>query len=87
MLKSISMIQIMKSKAQVIFDIGSEKFKYLEREEKEIKRVDMRDLNARLNEKKKANLYNNSKIIVFFEILHLMYKCRQSKHSNYFLYL
>ena len=54
----------MKSKAQVIFDIGSEKFKYLEREEKKIKRVDMRDLNARLNETKKANLYNNSKIIV-----------------------
>jgi hypothetical protein len=64
MLKSISMIQIMKSKAQVIFDIGSEKFKYLEREEKKIKRVDMRDLNARLNETKKANLYNNSKIII-----------------------
>jgi len=64
MLKSISMIQIMKSKAQVIFDIGSEKFKYLEREEKEIKRVDMRDLNARLNETKKANIYNNSKIII-----------------------
>ena len=64
MLKSISMIQIMKSKAQVIFDIGSEKFKYLEREEKKIKKVDMRDLNARLNETKKANLYNNSKIII-----------------------
>ena len=64
MLKSISMIQIMKSKAQVIFDIGSEKFKYLEREEKKIKRVDMRDLNARLNETKKANIYNNSKIII-----------------------
>ena len=53
----------MKSKEQVVFDISEEKFKYLQRVEKKIKKVDIIDLNKRLNHTKKINIYNNTKII------------------------
>ena len=53
----------MKSKEQVVFDISEEKFKYLQRVEKKIKKVDIIDLNKRLNRTKKINIYNNTKII------------------------
>ena len=53
----------MKLKEQVIFDIGKEKFKYLHRENnnKRIK-VDIIDLNKKLNQIKKNNFYLNAKI-------------------------
>jgi|TARA_B110000967_G_C18836207_1_gene536867 hypothetical protein len=56
----------MKAREQVIFDIESEKFKYLQREENKIKDiVDIYVLNRRLNEVKKSNTYANIKIIAF----------------------
>jgi hypothetical protein len=54
----------MKFRDQVIFDIGEEKFKYLHREDKNTNRVDIVELNKRLNETKKINLYINIKIIL-----------------------
>ena len=57
----------MKSKEQVVFDISKEKFRYLQRDEnKTSKKVDMNELNKRLNHSKKINIYNNTKIIIFF---------------------
>ena len=54
----------MKFRDQVVFDINEEKFKYLHRESKDkLNRVDMIDLNKRLNETKKMNFYTNAKII------------------------
>ena len=54
----------MKSREHVIFDIGEEKFKYLQREDKNKNyKVDIIDLNARLNQTKKKNFYSNIKII------------------------
>jgi|TARA_B110000444_G_C18708084_1_gene532364 hypothetical protein len=53
----------MKSKEQVVFDISEEKFKYLQRVEKKIKKVDIIDLNKRLNHTKRKNIYNNTKVI------------------------
>lgn len=55
----------MKSKEQVVFDISEEKFKYLQRVEKKIKKVDIIDLNKRLNHTKKINIYNNTKVITY----------------------
>jgi hypothetical protein len=56
----------MRGKEQVIFDIKSEKFKYLQRESDKIKNVVNIDiLNKRLNEIKKVNIYSNIKIVVF----------------------
>jgi len=58
------MLTIMKYRGQVVFDIRQDKFKYLHREDKNMtSRVDIVDLNKRLNETKKNNLYNNAKII------------------------
>ena len=54
----------MKIKAQVVFDIGADKFKYLQREDKKLRKVDIVDLNARLNETRKKNIYTNTKILV-----------------------
>ena len=60
------MVNIMKNKEQVVFDIGKEKFKYLQRDEiKSSNKVDMVELNKRLNETKRMNFYNNTKIITF----------------------
>jgi|TARA_B110000438_G_scaffold75318_1_gene75461 hypothetical protein len=56
----------MRAKEQVIFDIKSDKFKYLHREENKIRNVvDIDVLNKRLNRVKKLNLYSNAKMIVF----------------------
>ena len=53
----------MKIKNQVVFDIREERFKYLHREDvNSSKRVDMVDLNRRLNQTKKTNFYTNTKI-------------------------
>jgi len=67
----------MKIKEQVIFDISSDKFRYLHREDKIVKkRVDIDTLNKRLNQVKKINLYTNIKIIalsiIFFSIFALI---------------
>ena len=54
----------MKFRGQVVFDIREDKFKYLHREGMNIKnRVDIVELNKRLNETRKINFYNNTKII------------------------
>ena len=54
----------MKLKDQVVFDIGADKFKYLQRVNKnKNNRVDIIDLNKRLNITKKNNVYTNLKII------------------------
>ena len=53
----------MKYMEKVIFDIGEDKFKYLQRDnEIRIKKVDMNELNKRLNQSKKINFYTNTKI-------------------------
>ena len=54
----------MKMKEHVVFDIEREKYKYLQRDGVR-RKVDMIDLNKRLNHTKKINFYNNTKIIVF----------------------
>ena len=53
----------MKFKDQVIFDLGNEKFRHLHRVEKRSKKVDIVDLNQRLNQAKKKIFYYNTKII------------------------
>jgi hypothetical protein len=56
----------MKTKDQVVFDIGNDKFMYLKRDEgKKVKKVDLIDLNKRLNQTKIKNFYNNVKVIFF----------------------
>jgi hypothetical protein len=57
---------MIKFKEQVIFDIGTEKFKYMHREDrKEPTKVDIFELNKRLNQTKKTNIYINLKIVFF----------------------
>ena len=51
------------TKKRAIFDIASEKYKYLQREGNNNKKVNMLDLNARLNRAKKLNFNTNAKII------------------------
>ena len=54
----------MKTNEQKIYD--PERFKYLQRgENNKNNKVDIFDLNVRLNKMKKSNLYNNTKIITF----------------------
>lgn len=60
----------MKSSAKVVFDISQEKFKYLQRDDfKRSRRVDMNELNKRLNQNRKMNIYNNTKIVTFSLLL------------------
>jgi hypothetical protein len=60
----------MKTSERVIFDIGQEKFKYLQRDDqKRSKRVDVNDLNRKLNQSKKINIYNNTIIIALAMLL------------------
>ena len=55
----------MKHREQVVFDIGKDKFKYLQREDSSRKnRADIIELNKRLNHSKKSNYYTNAKIVV-----------------------
>ncbi len=54
----------MKFREQVVFDIGEEKFKYLHRvNNNKRNKVNMIDLNKRLNQTKRINFYTNAKII------------------------
>jgi len=56
--------KFMKQKEHVIFDKNLDRFRYLYREDKIIsKKVDMDELNARLNESRKINIYTNIKIV------------------------
>jgi hypothetical protein len=51
----------MRSKEQIIYDLNSDQFKYLKREENRIlHRVDIHDLNKRLNETRKSSFYRTS---------------------------
>jgi len=51
----------MRSKEQIIYDLNSDQFKYLKREEDRIlHRVDIHDLNKRLNETKRSSFYRTS---------------------------
>ena len=60
----------MKSSAKVVFDISQEKFKYLQRDDfRRSRKVDMNELNKRLNQNRKMNIYNNTKIVTFSLLL------------------
>ena len=64
----------MNGKEQVIFDIKSEKFRYLHREEDKIKKIVNIDvLNKRLNRVKKINLYSNAKMIIFSLLIIMLF--------------
>jgi len=59
----------MKVKAHVINNQGSDQFKYLQRgENKRAHRVDINELNARLNQTKWTNFFSNSMYVIFFSI-------------------
>ena len=53
----------MKTNEQKDFD--AKRFQYLQRGENNNNKVDIFDLNMRLNKMKKSNLYTNAKIITF----------------------
>jgi len=56
----------MSFKGHIIYDLHSEKFKHLKRDEnKRSHRVDINDLNKRLNKDKKYNFYTTV-LVVFF---------------------
>jgi hypothetical protein len=56
----------MNAKDKVVFDINSEKFRYLKRGNNKINKVvDIDVLNKRLNEVKKLNFYSNAKMIFY----------------------
>jgi len=56
----------MNVKDQVVFDINSEKFRYLKKGNNKIKKVvDIDVLNKRLNEVKRLDFYSNAKMIAF----------------------
>jgi hypothetical protein len=53
----------MKIKSQTTYDLKTEKFKYLTRIENErLSKVDINELNKRLNNTKRANFYNTTAI-------------------------
>jgi len=55
----------MKAKAQVVFDIKTEKFKYLNIQKQSFKKkVDIEVLNARLNRTRKLGMIANLKTII-----------------------
>ena len=57
----------MKIKGQTIYDLNSEQFKYLQKEDdKSSLRVDINKLNKRLNQAKRSNFYTTSLVVVFF---------------------
>ena len=57
----------MKIKGQTIYDLNSEQFKYLQKEDdKSSLRVDINELNKRLNQTKRSNFYTTSLVVVFF---------------------
>ena len=56
---------MMKAKAQVVFDIKTEKFKYLNIQKQSFKKkVDIEVLNARLNRTRKLGMIANLKTII-----------------------
>ena len=53
-------------KRQAIYDIKTDKFKYLQREENKIfNRVDINELNKRLNKTKRVNFYITALVSIF----------------------
>ena len=55
----------MKIKEQTIYDLDSEQFKYLKREDsKTLNRVDINDLNQRLNQTRKSNFYTTIAVVI-----------------------
>ena len=55
----------MKVKEQTIYDQNSEQFKYLKREENtSLHKVDINELNKRLNKTKRSNLYGTILVVV-----------------------
>ena len=57
----------MKIKDQIIYDINSEKFKYLQKgKDSHTFRVDINDLNKRLNETKRSNFYTTALFVFVF---------------------
>ena len=57
----------MRTRKQTTYNIDSEQFKYLEREDNiHLHRVDINELNKRLSATKKSNFYTTTLIVVFF---------------------
>ena len=57
--------ELMKIKEQTTYDIDSEQFKYLKREEnKTLYRVDINELNQRLNRTKRSNFYTTISVAI-----------------------
>jgi hypothetical protein len=55
----------MKVKEQIIYDINSEQFKYLQKgKDKHTFKVDINDLNKRLNETKKTSFYTTTLVVI-----------------------
>ena len=70
----------MRAKAHVIFDIQTEKFKYLHRAENKVKNtVDIDVLNKRLNRIKKLNIYSNAKMIIFSILILVIFALLSTK--------
>ena len=56
----------MVAKQQAIYDIKTDKFKYLKREQNRISnRVDVNELNKRLNKTKRVNFYITALVSIF----------------------
>jgi len=56
----------MKIKEQTLYDISSNKFKYLKKDETQFThRVDINELNKRLNENRKSNFYTTTLFVIF----------------------
>ena len=56
----------MKIKEQTLYDISSDKFKYLKKDETRFAhRVDINELNKRLNENRKSNFYTTILFVIF----------------------
>jgi len=56
----------MKTKDKTIYDINSDRFRYLKREENiYLQRVDVNELNKRLNRAKRSNFYSTALVAVF----------------------
>ena len=57
---------IMRSREQIVYDINLEQFKHLKREENiYLQRVDVNELNKRLNRAKRSNFYSTALVAVF----------------------
>ena len=57
----------MKIKNRITYDLNSDQYKYLQKEEDKISlKVDINELNKRLNQTKRSNFYTTSLVVVFF---------------------